>query len=397
MTSSASHPEVPGSPLVPALARGIDDAGYAVFRAAANDTDNTLISPVSIGIAFGMAQAGASGRLAQAIPEAFDLPGEGEQRLEAFRAYEARLSVEPGTTVEDAVGDSVELPTVTLANRVFTDQAFEPRQEYVDTVETWFHGGAEAVPLRTDAGAAAERINAWVSKSTSGQVTDLISPAALAEDSRLVLVNALHMRGAWRDVLDQELTQQQPFTRLDGSEVQAPMMAASETASGVAERPDLVAASLAYAGDSLEMIVIVPDEGAFEQVRGRLDTGLLEEIDASWLDAAPVVRLPRFDASSRVDLGPLLETAVGVEGLFDTPGLDGIGDDLWIGGALHATRIVVDETGTEASAATSVMVEAGSAETDWVEVTADRPFLYVIRDVDTGAALMVGQVLDPTA
>lgn len=396
MTSPASQRPEPQSELVPALARGIDEAGYAIFRACAADSDNTVVSPASIGLAFGMADAGASGRVAVAIAEAFGLPAEGEERLAAFNAYEQRLSIAPGAAAEDeTTGEPVALPTVTFANRVFTDTAFEPSAEYGELLARWFGAGAEAVPMRTRPGAAADRMNAWVDEQTQRLIRELFTADSFSDASRLMLLNALYMKATWRDELFPEATESQPFTRLDGTQVDVPLMDATDTVSGVAELDGCVAAALAYAGGTLEMVVIVPEEGRFGEVRDRIGTELLEEIDASWMRIGYSVRIPRFEAGSTVDLKDVMEGALGIDGLFDTDGLDRIGDELQIADALHATKVIVDEEGTEAAAVTAIDMVLTSAPLEWLDVRADRPFLYVIRDIDTGAALFVGQVLDP--
>ncbi|MFN3865459.1 MAG: serpin family protein [Demequina sp.] len=396
MTAAASERPEPSSDLLPDLARGIDDIGYDIFRAAATDTENTVVSPVSIGLAFGMADAGASGSVADALEAAFGFPGEGEERLAAFNAYEQALSIEPGTEAkEPSTGKDVTLPTVTIANRVYTDTSFSPRPEYTETLATWFGAGAESVPLRTDGGAAADTMNAWIDDRTEGLIQDLFHEDSFNDMSRLVLLNALYMKAAWREPLDPDMTFNHPFTPLDGRAHSVRMMHASDTASAVAEGDDYVAATLDYAGETLEMVVIVPDEGAFAEVRERLGSELMDELDGAWSEKPFVVQVPRFEAGSKLDLGGIMEDDLGLEGIFDTVGLDGIGEQLLIAKATHATKVIVDEEGTEAAAVTSIEVEAAGMPEPVFQVIAERPFLYVIRDVDTGAALFVGQVLDP--
>ncbi|MFW2512475.1 serpin family protein [Demequina sp. SO4-13] len=395
-TAEAADRPAPSSDLVPDLARGIDDVGYDIFRAAANDAENTVVSPVSIGLAFGMADAGASGSVADALEAAFGFPGTGEERLEAFNAYEQALSIPPGTTGEEpSTGEDVTLPTVTIANRVYTDTDFAPRPEYIEDVETWFGAGAETVPMRSDGAAAADAMNAWIDDRTEGLIQNLYSAQSFNNASRLTLLNALYMKAAWRETLDPELTVDLPFTRLDGTAEDVPMMDATDTASAVATGDDYMAASLAYAGDALEMVVVVPDEGAFAGVRERMGSDLMAELDGAWSQEPFVVQIPRFEAGSKLNLGAVMEGQLGLDGIFGVVGLDGIGEELLIGSAIHATKVIVDEEGTEAAAVTGISVEDSGMPDPALEVIADRPFLYVIRDVDTGAALFVGQVLDP--
>lgn len=392
---AAERPE-PASNLTTELARGINDAGYEIFKAAADNSTNTAVSPVSIGIAFGMADAGASGSVAEAIEQAFGYPGSGDERLAAFNAYEQALSLAPGTTGEDPVtGDKVTLPTVIIANRVYTDTNFEPRTEYTEALQSWFGADAEAVPMRSNGSAAADAMNSWVDERTEGLIQDLFDAGSFGDDSRLTLLNALYMKAAWQEELDPANTNDETFTDLDGIESPVPLMDAAPTTAAVAQGDDYVAAALTYAGAGHEMLVIVPDTGSFEQVRGRMGSQLLEELDSAWISTVGQVRVPRFEAGSVVNLREVMEGTIGWGGIFGVEGLDGIAEQLEISSAAHATKVIVNEEGTEAAAVTDIGVSVTSIEVPEFDVIADRPFLYVIRHVDTGATLFVGQVLNP--
>ncbi len=386
------------SDLVPELTRAIDQAGYEIFHATAGDSDNTVVAPASIGLAFGMADAGATGSVAEALDRAFGFPGEGESRLAAFNTYEQAISIPEGTKGEHPfTGDEVTLPTVVIANRVFTDTDFAPREEYKDLVERWFGAGAQAVPMRSNPDQAAKEMNSWINDRTEGLIQDLYTPESFSDASRLSLLNALYLKAKWHRPMDPQETRTEPFTLLDGSEVDVPMMRASDTTMTTAQGDGYVAAALAYSGHVLEMVVIVPETGQFVEVRERLGTELLDEIDGALVGGESTVLIPRFEADSTIDLGEVMEQSLGWDGIFQVVGLDTIGDQLMIGSAVHATKIIVDEEGTEAAAVTAIDVEVASAPPEpALEVIADKPFLYVIRDVDTGAALFVGQVLDPT-
>lgn len=385
------------APEAQALMPGIDAAGFDIFHAARGETDNTVISPASIGLAFGMAYAGANGSVAEAIQMLFDLPADQDEVLAGFAAYQQALSVSPGTKGTDPVtGDEVELPTVRVSNRVFTDTGFTARDQYLTTVEETFGAGVQELPLSTDHQAAADGVNDWISDSTEGLIEDLVKPDSLNAYSRLILANALYLKASWAETFDEEATVATPFRLLGGGSVEVPLMWNWEASGDVSFGEDYAAARIPYAGGGLEFMLIVPEEGSFEQVQERFDADLVDEIVASSQETDYILGLPRFTTGSEVDLRDTIEGGLGVQGLFDVVGLDGIGDDLVISGASHGTRVIVDEEGTEAAAATVIEVQVTSAGPEPVRVVADRPFLYVIRDVDSGAALFVGRVLDPT-
>lgn len=368
---------------VPALVEGINDAGLRIYLAARKDGENTAVSPVSIGLAFGMADAGATGGVERAIAGFFGFPTSGESRLEAFNSLGLSLESEQ------------EGKALTIANRLFTDSAFTPREDYRMTLAKYFGAGAEPVPMATDPDAAANRINDWISDRTNGLITDLVLPNAFSEQSRVMLANTVYMKADWDQPFEAESTADGDFTLLDGSTVTIPLMHQSDAFGDVAQGDGWVAATKPYLEGDTEMLIIVPDQGRFTEVEDDLPK-VLTDIDSSLQGAGYLLVLPSFTATSSTDLREVMEERLGVSGLFGEVGLDGIGDDLFISSAAHGVKVIVDEKGTEAAAATVVGMDAASAPLDpQIEVVADHPFLYVIRDVRTGAIEFVGRVLNP--
>lgn len=157
-----------------------------------------------------------------------------------------------------------------------------------------------------------------------------------------------------------------------------------------------VAAELPYRGDELSMTVIVPDDGAFDDVQQQLAEGLLDQIDAGVTDQAVDLYLPRFASTTSADLQGLIEGGLGINGIFSNH-YPGIAEEIALTAAVHAADIEVDEEGTIAAAATALgFEESGPGQPD-LTVRADRPFLYAIRHIPTGAVLFLGRVMDPSA
>ena len=168
-------------------------------------------------------------------------------------------------------------------------------------------------------------------------------------------------------------------------------------ASGEFARGDgWVAATKPYVEGDTEMLVILPDEGRFDEVEDELPS-VLGAVDESLVETSYLLALPKFTATSATDLREVMENRLGVTGLFGVVGLDGIGKDLYIDSAAHGVKVIVDETGTEAAGATVIGMDATGAVVAENELVADHPFIYVIRDTETGAIEFVGRVLDPTA
>ncbi|WP_062465250.1 serpin family protein [Demequina soli] len=396
-------PAVPAAPEVPRpaptpsaavpLAGALNETGLRIFRAAAGDT-NLAVSPVSLGLAFGMVDAGASGPVDAALQELFAYPAEGESLLSAFNSLDLGVSSEKGDGAENALGDTVDLPIVRVANSAWFDDRVTPDPTYVDKVQTWFGAEATTAPLVDDPAGSRERIDAWVKDRTEGLIPHVMPVDVPRPETRFILVNTVYLKAQWWDPFAAEVTSEEDFHLAGGGTATAELMTHGTYADYVLT-DDYDAVALRYVGD-LEMLVVVPHEGAFTQVRDGLDAAVLADIDAGLENGHVLVRLPKFSTESAVDLADVIENGVGVSGLFRTIGLDGIGPELEVGAAVHATKVIVDEKGTEAAAATVVEGAAGAAPPEFdAEIVADHPFLYVIRDRGTGAILFVGQYVDP--
>jgi len=173
------------------LAEGINAVGYELFRAevAASEQD-VVLSPLSIGLAFGMLDVGATGETAQALDELFAYPVDGEARWSAFNTLDQRVVA----ARETSGGQNM---VVRLANRQFPDEVFEPVEGYDETLARFFGAGIEPLPLQADRDAARERINGWVSDRTEGRIPDLLPETSPDPTSKLVLVNALYYEATW--------------------------------------------------------------------------------------------------------------------------------------------------------------------------------------------------------
>jgi serpin B len=377
------------------LARSLNDAGFRIFHASLADGENTAVSPLSIGLAFGMLDAGATGTVASALDGLFGYPGVGDARLGAFNSLDQLTSSDPAALPAPGKGEPAHA-IVRVANRVFIDTNFAPPDSYRNDLARYFGAGAQTEPLATDGSTSAKDINAWIDKRTEGLIPTLVTPEAFNAESRLTLVNALYMKAQWQTPFEHALTSDEPFTLTGGTTADVPMMHSGQQHGDVYQGDHFVAVALPYAYGELSMTLIVPDAGAYKDVEAALNQSMLDAIDAGVKGTAYTLALPKITAGSTTDLRDVIKNKLGVSGLFDTVGLDGIGPKLLVSGAVHATKVIVDEDGTEAAAATAIMVGTASAPADQpVEIRADHPFLYVIRDTDTGAVLFVGRVLDP--
>jgi serpin B len=251
----------------------------------------------------------------------------------------------------------------------------------------------------TDAGAARVTINDWVENQTEGRIKDLIPPGVVNAATRLVLTNAIYFNAAWQHPFESHLTEDGPFYLLDGSELSVPLMLQSESF-GYAEGEGYQAVELPYDGRQLSMVILLPERGRF----GAFEESLSAESMSAVLEALEYQRvtltLPKFEYESEFGLGQTL-AEMGMDAAFsgeaDFSGMTGT-RDLFISEVIHKAFVGVDEEGTEAAAATAVvMAETAMQAEEPMVVTVDRPFLFFIRDIETGVILFLGRVVDPSS
>ena len=261
-----------------------------------------------------------------------------------------------------------------------------------------YGAGVRVVDYQANAEGARRAINRWVAERTNDKIPELIPTGVLDSATRLVLTNAIYLHAAWAEPFDTKATTDAPFTRLDRSAVTARLMRQTGTF-GYAAGDGWQAVEVPYAGFELVMDVVIPDAGRFAAVEAQLTAGIGQFV-TPMSSASLLLGLPRFTFRTQAQLVDALK-AMGIETLFDPDRADlsaiSTAEKLYVSDVLHEAYIAVTESGTEAAAATAVVMKATAAPATPREVLADRPFLFAIRDRDTGAVLMLGRVLDPTA
>jgi serine protease inhibitor len=362
---------------------------FALELAAQGETgENLVFSPASIAVAFAMAEAGAGDETAAQIGEVFGFPDQPAVH-EALNALTNAVDEANGTFDDSEV-------VVELANAVWSQQGVEIGSDFLDTLATQYGAGIDAVDFEGDPEGSRQAINSWVSEATRERIPELIPEGMITPDTLVTLVNAVYLNAQWASQFSEEATDDAPFHLADGSTVDVPTMSQSMLHTSASQGDGYTAVDLPYTGDQLAMTVVLPDEGtSLADFESGLDGARLGEI-VDGLDSATVdLSLPRWEFDTQIDLADSM-TALGLE----IPGgdLSGITPESTISAAIHAANITVDENGTEAAAATAVIGETGAAPVDDIlEVRVDRPFLFLIRHVETGAPLFYGRVTNPAS
>ncbi len=353
---------------------------------------NLFFSPYSISIALAMTYAGARGETEKEMAQVlhFTLP---QSRLHpAFNSLD--LTLKSRAQPEQEGGKGFQL---NIASAIWGQQGHKFLQEFLDTLAQNYGAGLMLLDFAHDPEAARKTINDWVSEQTEGRIQELLPRGVIDFLTRLVLTNAIYFKAAWAEPFKKELTSDGTFHLLDGSGVTVPMMHQT-TDLGYAEGEGYQAVEIPYEGRKLAMVILLPAEGRFEAFERSLNAERLQSILRGMTYREVELTLPRFQVESGFRLAETLK-AMGMRTAFnpeeaDFSGMDGT-RNLYIGDVLHKAFVSVDEEGTEAAAATAVVIKETAMPRPPVKVTVDRPFIFLIRDLPTGTVLFLGRVLNP--
>jgi len=360
------------------------------------DTDGNLFySPYSISEALAMTYGGARGETEQQMQAAlqFKLP---QDRLHpAFNSLDIELS-KRGQGAKGADDQGFRLHVV---NAIWGQQGFKFTQQYLDLLAQNYGAGLRIVDYIKDAEKSRQTINQWVSDQTENRIKDLLPQGSIDSLTRLVLTNAIYFNAAWQSQFQKNATADGQFTLLNGNKVSVPMMRQMHTF-GYTEGTDYQAVELPYDGNELSMVILLPKADRFKAFETALKAQQVKDIVQNLKSSEVDLTMPRFKVESQFSLKKAL-ASLGMPIAFsaseaDFSGMDGQ-KDLYISDVVHKAYVNVDENGTEAAAATGVVVGTTSMPAKTYQVTLDHPFIFFIRDIQTGAILFLGRVASPGA
>ncbi|TYL39940.1 serpin family protein [Natronococcus pandeyae] len=368
--------------------------------------ENLFFSPYSVSVALAMTRAGARGETAAEMADALRYELENDDLHGAFGALEDEFERrnEDGSEVDDPYGtdddetdDEDDLGfELSSANAVWVDDEFELEEDYLELLEVYYEAGERLVDFAGSPEEARQEINAWVEEQTNDRIEDLLPESTISESTRLVLTNAVYFLAAWKHDFDPADTAPGPFTSLGGSETEVELMHQREELR-YAEVDGHQLVELPYANDDTSMVVVLPAEGEFESFEESLTVDRLATMLGETSRPEVDLALPKFGIESAFSLVDVMQE-LGMERAFgggaDFSGMaDGDSSDLYVGDIVHESFLEVDEEGTEAAAATAVVMDE-SAAAEQVEITVDRPFLFYVRDRPTETPLFFGRVID---
>lgn len=359
---------------------------------------NLLLSPYSIQSALAMTYAGADGVTKAEMAKVLHYPADEAALHAAFR--------ELGTSLSQGTAASGGTISFNVANRLFGQAGFQFEKPFLGTVKDFYAAPLEVVDFRKSAAAITTQINRWVESQTQERIRDLIPPNVISSDTRLVLVNALYMKAPWETEFVKGLTKNRPFHLTTSSKAEVPTLH-SVSHIGFKQFDGFKAVALPYKFGFLQFVAFVPDSiDGLPALEARLDAGTLAQC-AGLPHAEVDLYLPKLKMQpDSMALGDALRT-LGMKSAFDVPAGSADfsrmappkEDRLAISEVVHKTFLELDEKGTEAAAATAVIMARSSApvfeKPKPVVVRVDRPFAFAIQHRETGACLFLGRVTDP--
>lgn len=366
------------------LARNNAEFAVSLYQTLRTKPGNMIFSPYSISAALAMTYDGARGETADEMAKVLRFPVDRKQLPPAFANLNHHLRQK---------SEGFEL---SLANNLWGQTGFPFEADFRKTLRDFYGADMKLVDFTSAAGRkqAGDAINQWVRQETREKITDLIQDGDLDPLSRLVLVNAIYSTGLWATEFKPERTAPGEFFVAAGKPVNVPMMHGSDIPIRHAYLDDVQIAELPYRGDRASFVVLLPSpKTPLEEFEKSLTAerlaNLLSKLQSTKID----VSLPRLQLKQRAYLKDAL-IAMGMPQAFvGRANFSGMSKErLLIDKVIHEATLDVDEKGVVAAAATAVIMRGDSKQP---HVNANRPFLFLIRDRDTGSILFMGRVVDP--
>jgi len=385
-------PDVPQGDLS-ALVDGNNTFALDLYQSLISRDGNIVFSPYSISLALAMTYAGAVGETEKQMSDVLHF------RLPQDKLHPAFNQLDLELTLEGQAGSKNGQPLqIDIANALWAEKTIVFLQKYLDLIAENYGAGIQLADFVNQPETVRTDINQWVSVQTHKKILDLIPAGTIDQTIKLVLVNAIYFKADWERQFDPRNTKDVPFHLLDGSIIPVKMMVNDSLNVPYSMGNGYQALELKYSGGTAVMDILVPDDGNFDAFESQLNMQNLDDILNSLQPASLSLGLPKFSFDTSFDLGKTL-SELGMSNAFDPSladfsGLTG-GHDLFIGKVLHQALVKVDEKGTEAAAATSVMMAPTSIMQSNKILMIDRPFIFLIRDTTSKQVLFMGRVLNP--
>jgi len=353
---------------------------YLKFK---DEEENIFFSPYSISTALAMTYEGARGKTAEEMRSVFYFPEDDDIRRYSF------------ARIYNQINKKDKKYKLHTANALWTQIDYSFLDEYLDVVEKYYAGKATNLDFGNETEKSRETINGWVEERTNNKIKDLIPAGILNADTRLVLTNAIYFKGTWLLQFNKEYTRQEDFKVNPEKTVKVDMMNLIDEEFNYGETEELQVLEMLYDGEELSMLVILPKEDNLKSAEDLLSLKKLNELRNALTKQKVDVYIPKFKFETKYFMKETL-MEMGMSSAFggaDFSGMNGT-KNLFIDNVIHQAFVEVNEEGTEAAAATALVMKEAISEK--IVFNADHPFIFMIQERETGNILFMGRVFDPT-
>jgi serpin B len=380
--------EKPDNASVGAVVRGNTTFALKMHQELSSKAGNLFFSPYSISSALGMTYAGARNNTEKEMKKVLHFPG---GRAALCRSFG---KLQEGLNAVQKAGDI----KLSIANAIWAEKSYTFLPAYMDLVQKEYRSRINLADFAGNAEAERKLINTWVEKQTHDKIKDLIPKGVLDALTRMVLVNAIYFKGDWASQFKKSHTRERDFNVTAKKKVKAKMMSRRGDFR-LAEDVDTQALEMTYKGGRISMLVLLPKKkNEISKLEKTLTADKLSGLIAKLRKTTVQVTFPKFKIETGYNLVPPF-IKLGMKDAFDKradfSGMDGT-KNLYISAILHKAFVEVDEKGTEAAAATAVVMRLRSRP-QYHRFNADHPFLFLIRDNVTGSILFMGRMVNPNS
>lgn len=362
---------------------------------SAGNDENFFISPFSISTALTMTYAGARAETASQLKELLHLTNFKDEELFKLNKEYMNLLIDLNKN---------EGTKLNIANKIFIGKKFEILEKFEKTLIKSFKSGSEKLDFSFTT-EAAKSINSFVENETENKIKNLVQPNDLTDLTKLVLINAIYFKGDWKNQFDECQTHKDDFYLNDGSSKKIEMMSLNNKKFQFKRNPANIKANTCeflYKGNGLAMTIILPNDGVYlNEIESQLNADVLKNVlQAPVLDSSVNVLMPKFKLEFKKELASTL-AKLGAPNAFDTDKADFSGlsneDGIFISKVIHQAVVEVNEKGTEAAAATAVMMMKRCALVMDIpeEFICNRPFLFLIHEKKGNGVLFMGKFMRP--
>jgi serpin B len=383
------------NPELQSLVKGNNEFAFSLFQILNQDgpQKNLVFSPYSISLALAMTYGGAKGETANEMQQVLRITQSVDGYNESWNNLDQWLSMRA-----ENPGVSEEGYKLKITNAVWAQQDYPFLESYLEQLARYFGAGLQTTDFERFPEESRIAINNWVAEETAEKIKNLIPQGAIHPLTRMALINAIYLNAAWRLPFDKENTSAEEFHLLDGSNVEVAMMSQTQDFNYyVGETLKMV--ELPYSGGQLSMVLVIPTNDTFLDFSDQFNHEILNDLMAAIEFGKVKINLPRYKFDQDFNLNEMFKK-LGMPQAFDPEKADFTGmessGELYIDEVIHKAFIDVNEAGTEAAASTAVLMAAkGFNPVEPVEITFDHPFIFIIRDRESGSILFIGQVMVP--